>query len=64
MGKYQEDEVIRKQIDKLLQKIAKVEANLGIDSSKQEWTKAKSKQQDYLEKIKLLDEEFYNVLVP
>jgi len=64
MGKYQEDEVIRKQIDRLLEKIAKVECNLGADSTKSEWTKAKSKQQDYLEKIKLLDEEFYIVLCP
>ncbi len=64
MGKYIEDENIRKQIDKLLEKIAKVECNLGADSTKAEFTKAKSRQEGYLEQIKVLDIEFYTVLCP
>ena len=64
MGKYQDNEETRTAIDKLLAKIAKVECNLGKDSSKQEYTKAKSKQNGYLEQIKVLDEDFYNVLEP
>jgi|GEM_PF-4470551 len=64
MGKYQEDENIRKQIDKLLQKIAKAEAGLGIDSTKREMTTVKAKQSNYLLQIRDLDSEFYDVLEP
>lgn len=64
MSIYQNDPKIRSEIDRLLSKIAGVEANLGIDSTKQQFTKAKSKQNDLMEKIKVLDIEFYNVINP
>ena len=64
MSKYHTDEETRIKVDNLLRKIAKVECNLGADSTKQEFTKAKSKQAEYLHKIKERDEEFYNVLEP
>jgi len=64
MGAYKNDEIVRKEIDKLLSKIASIEANLGIDSTKQQFTKAKSKQNDLIEKIKVLDIEFYDVINP
>ena len=63
MGEYQSNEEVRTKIDKLLMKIASAEANLGKDSNKREFTTCKAKQAKYLEEIKTLDFEFYNVIV-
>lgn len=63
MGKYKDDEIVRGKIDKLLMKIAVEEAKLGKGSSKREFTTCKARQMKCLEEIKLLDVEFYDVIV-
>jgi hypothetical protein len=64
MGKYIDDESVRKQINKHLENIAGIECSLGTDSTRKEFTTAKYRQNKELEKIKLLDEEFYDKINP
>ena len=61
---YLKDENKRVKIDALLKKNAQLECTLGKDSTKQEFTTVKYKQNKLFTKIKELDVEFYNVICP
>ena len=61
-GSYKTNKQIRLKIDALMEAMAKVECNLGIDSTYEERTKAKQKQLIFLSKIKELDEVKYDIL--
>ena len=47
-------------IDRLLKEIASHQANLGLDSTKEERTEIEARQQLLWAKIKTYDEEFFN----
>lgn len=59
---YYKDEKIRKKIDKLLEKNAQIEANLGKSTPKKEYASAKVKQDRLFDQIKSLDSEFYKII--
>ena len=61
---YLTDETKRNKIDALLKRNAQLECSLGKDSTKQEFTTVKYKQNKLFTKIKELDVEFYNVICP
>ena len=61
---YKTDPEARHQIDLRLKKIAAIEANLGLDSTKRERTNAKYKQNKFLLEIKEIDVEFYDTIEP
>jgi len=61
---YKTNEKARTEIDNLLKKIAKIEASLGKDSTKKEFTQAKAKQNKLLLSIKSIDSEMYDILEP
>ena len=61
-GTYESNQNIRSKIDALMEKMAIIEANLGIDSTDEEKQKAKNEQLIYLSKIKELDEIKYDIL--
>ena len=61
-GTYESNQNIRSRIDSLMEKMAIIEANLGIDSTDEEKQKAKNEQLIYLSKIKELDEIKYDIL--
>lgn len=55
---YYSNPEIRKEIDELLFQNAKIQANLGIDSTKQEKNEGHRKSKEISKQIKLLDEGF------
>ena len=61
---YKNNKIARKIIDQYLKDIAGIEANLGKDSTKRDFTTAKAKQNKLLLSIKSIDAEFYEVLEP
>ena len=61
-GTYESNQNIRSRIDSYMEKMAIIEANLGIDSTDKEKQKAKNEQLIYLSKIKELDEIKYDIL--
>lgn len=54
---------VRIKIDDLLKENARIESNLGIDSTKKEFADAKVKQDRLFTAIKQLDLEFYKIIV-
>jgi|TARA_R110002012_G_scaffold288775_2_gene481588 archaellum component FlaC len=61
-GSYNTNKQIRLKIDALMEAMAKIECNLGIDSTYEERAKAKQEQLIYLSKIKELDPIKYDIL--
>ena len=61
-GSYNTNKQVRAKIDALMEAMAKIECNLGIDSTDKEREKAKQEQLILLSKIKELDELKYDVL--
>lgn len=61
-GSYNTNKQIRLKIDALMEAMAKIECNLGIDSTYEERAKAKKEQLIYLSKIKELDPIKYDIL--
>ena len=61
-GSYNTNKQIKAKIDALMEKMAQIECNLGVDSTYKEVQKAKSEQLIYLSKIKELDPLKYNIL--
>ena len=61
-GSYNTNKQIRLKIDALMEAMAKIECNLGIDSTHEERAKAKQEQLIYLSKIKELDPIKYDIL--
>ena len=61
-GSYNTNKQIKAKIDALMKAMAKIECNLGIDSTDKERAKAKQEQLILLSKIKELDEVKYDVL--
>ena len=61
-GSYNTNKQIKAKIDALMKAMAKIECNLGIDSTDKEREKAKQEQLLLLSKIKELDEVKYDVL--
>ena len=61
---YKNNEKARTEIDNLLMQIAEIEASLGKDSTKKEFTQAKAKQNKLLLSIKSIDSEMYDILEP
>jgi len=61
-GCYNTNKLIKSKIDSLMEKMAIIEANLGIDSTDKERQKSKNEQLIYLSKIKELDEIKYDIL--
>lgn len=59
-----ENQQLRTEIDSILQKMASIECNLGMDSTKEEIALAKQQKIKLLEQIKSIDKEFYNQIVP
>lgn len=64
MGKYHENEGVRFEIDRLLQRNAKRQANLGMDSTYEERMMAVKLWKHDLEEIAKLDPEFVEILEP
>jgi hypothetical protein len=62
--KYETEPETRQKIDEQLHQLAIIQSHLGTDSTKSEFKKALTKQARILEKIKVLDEEFYKTIVP
>ena len=56
---YYQDEAVRKQIDELLQQNAKIQANLGIESTTEEREEAKRKWMELAKQIREIDPKFY-----
>ena len=54
----------RIKIDNLLKENARLESNLGKDSTKSEYGDTKVKQDRLFRQIKALDLEFYTIMVP
>lgn len=61
-GSYNTNKQTKVKIDALMKAMAKIECNLGIDSTDKEREKAKQEQLILLSKIKELDELKYEVL--
>ena len=61
-GSYNTNKQIKAKIDALMKAMAKIECNLGIDSTDKEREKAKQEQLLLLSIIKELDEVKYDVL--
>lgn len=61
-GSYNTNKQTKAKIDALMKAMAKIECNLGIDSTDKEREKAKQEQLILLSKIKELDELKYDVL--
>ncbi len=60
---YYTDPETRLKIDILLKENARIESNLGLDSTKKEFADAKVKQDRLFTAIKLLDLKFYKDIV-
>ena len=60
---YWTDMEIRDKIDELLRQNAKIECNLGTDSTPKQFGDAKLKQNRLFNKIKALDQKFYEIIV-
>jgi len=56
---YYQDAEVRKQIDELLQQNAKIQANLGIESTTEEREEAKRKWMELAKQIREIDPKFY-----
>jgi len=61
---YNENPIAREAIDKLLKKNAKIQSNLGVDSTELERFQAKIDWADLLRKIRSIDPEFADVVQP
>ena len=61
-GSYNTNKQVRAKIDSLMEAMAKIECNLGIDSTDEEREKASQEQLIYLSKIKELDPVKYDIL--
>ena len=61
-GSYNTNKQTRAKIDSLMEAMAKIECNLGIDSTDEEREKASQEQLIYLSKIKELDPVKYDIL--
>jgi len=61
-GSYNTNKQVKAKIDSLMEAMAKIECNLGIDSTDDERAKAKQEQLIYLSKIKELDPVKYDIL--
>lgn len=61
-GSYNTNKLVKAKIDSLMEAMAKVECNLGIDSTYEERKKANQEQLIYLSKIKELDPVKYDIL--
>ena len=62
--KYQTNALVKEKIDKILQNNAKIQANLGADSTPEEREDAKLKCDELFKSIRELDYEFYMRIVP
>ena len=61
-GAYNTNKQVKAKIDALMEAMAKVECNLGIDSTDEEREKANQEQLIFLSKIKELDPVKYDIL--
>ena len=61
-GSYNTNKQVRAKIDALMEAMAKIECNLGIDSTYEEREKASQEQLIFLSKIKELDPVKYDIL--
>ena len=61
-GSYNTNKKVRAKIDALMIAMAKIECNLGIDSTDEEREKASQEQLIFLSKIKELDPVKYDIL--
>ena len=61
-GSYNTNKQVRAKIDALMEAMAKIECNLGIDSTYEEREKASQEQLIFLSKIKELDSVKYDIL--
>ena len=61
-GSYNTNKQVRAKIDALMKAMAKIECNLGIDSTDEEREKASQEQLIFLSKIKELDPVKYDIL--
>tara|TARA_R100000654_G_scaffold60999_1_gene87856 strand:- start:301 stop:549 length:249 start_codon:yes stop_codon:yes gene_type:complete len=61
-GSYNTNKQVKAKIDSLMEAMAKIECNLGIDSTDEEREKASQEQLIYLSKIKELDPVKYDIL--
>jgi hypothetical protein len=62
--KYQTNMLVKEKIDKILMTNAKIQANLGTDSTPEEREEAKIKCDELFKSIRELDYEFYMRIVP
>ena len=61
-GAYNTNKLVKAKIDALMESMAKIECNLGIDSTDEEREKANQEQLIFLSKIKELDPVKYDIL--
>ena len=61
-GSYNTNKQVKAKIDSLMKAMAKIECNLGIDSTDEEREKASQEQLIFLSKIKELDPVKYDIL--
>ena len=61
-GAYNTNKQVKAKIDALMEAMAKIECNLGIDSTDEEREKASQEQLIFLSKIKELDPVKYDIL--
>ena len=61
-GSYNTNKQIKAKIDALMEKMAQIECNLGVDSTDEEREKASQEQLIFLSKIKELDPVKYDIL--
>lgn len=61
---YDTNQTDREKIDAILAECAKIESNLGIDSTKAEFNEAKRQQKALFFQIKEIDKDFYKIICP
>jgi hypothetical protein len=61
---YETNLELREKIDFYLESLAKLEATLGTDSTKEEIQKVNTEKQSIMQKIKELDSAFYLTIAP
>jgi len=62
--KYQTNQAVKDKIDKILFENAKIQANLGADSTDEEREQARIASRELFKKVREIDYEFYMRIVP
>jgi hypothetical protein len=62
--KYQTNQAVKEKIDKILWENAKIQSNLGSDSTTEERAEAKAASNELLKKVREIDYEFYMRIIP